>query len=170
MKYVLGIAILSLFVLGCGESSQEEVQPPNMDWVQRQARINAADSLVFGTSYLPVYSRIYHHKRGKTFGLTITASLRNVSTTDTVYLLSADLYGTSGNLERSYLENPVYLNPMETLEIVIEETEEDGGTGGNFLFEWGVPKGDDPPFFEAVMISTLGQQGISFTTRGNEVD
>ena len=58
----------------------------------------------------------------------------------------------------------------ETLEIVIEETEEDGGTGGNFFFEWGVPKGDDPPFFEAVMISTLGQQGISFTTRAVTVE
>ena len=165
MKHPIVLLAMSLLLLACDGQEEVQTEPPSVDWAQREARITAADSLTYGTSYLPIYSRIYHHKRGKTFGLTITASLRNVSTTDTVYLMKADLYGTSGSLEHSYIEKPVFLEPMETLEIVIEETEEDGGTGGNFLFEWGVPRGDEPPFFEAVMISTLGQQGISFTTR-----
>ncbi len=169
MKYAIALSIIGLFLAGC-EESEKELAPPKIDWTTREARLDAADSLIYGKTYLPIYSRIYHHKRGKTFGLTITASLRNVSATDTVYLLSADLYGTTGIVERSYIEKPVYLKPLETLEIVIEETEEDGGTGGNFTFEWAKQNTRNPPLFEAVMISTLGQQGISFTTRGIQID
>ena len=169
MKYAIALSFIGLLLAGC-EESEEELTPPKIEWKTREARLDAADSLIYGKTYLPIYSRIYHHKRGKTFGLTITASLRNVSATDTVYLLSADLYGTTGNVERSFIEKPVYLKPMETLEIVIEEAEEDGGTGGNFTFEWATQNSRNSPLFEAVMISTLGQQGISFTTRGIQIN
>ncbi len=169
MKDAIAFAIICLLLAGC-EEPEKEPALPKIDWTSREARLDKADSLIFGKSYLPIYSRIYHHKRDKTYGLTITASLRNVSATDTVYLLSADLYGTTGDMERSFIEKPVYLKPLETLEIVIEETEAEGGTGGNFTFEWAIQNAKNPPLFEAVMISTLGQQGISFTTPGLRMD
>lgn len=170
MKHPIVLLAMSLLLLSC--EGQEEVQPelPKIDWQQRETSLNPRDSLRTGKSYLPVYSRIYHHKRDKTFNLTITASIRNVSATDTVYLIKADLYGTTGDLEHSYLDKPVFIKPMETLEIVIEEEEEEGGTGGNFTFDWAIADGAQPPLFEAVMISTLGQQGVSFTTRAIRVE
>ena len=39
-----------------------------------------------------------------------------------------------------------------------------GGTGSNFLFEWAIPRNCPEPLFEGVMNSTMGQQGLSFTT------
>ncbi len=55
---------------------------------------------------------------------------------------------------------------METLEIVVSEDDKEGGSGANFIFDWSVKQDGLIPFFEAVMISTSGQQGVSFTTHG----
>jgi len=62
------------------------------------------------------------------------------------------------------------LQKMETLEIVIAELDKKGGTGGNLIFEWGKKKTTSPPLFEAVMIATYGQQGLSFTTQGKRIE
>ena len=59
---------------------------------------------------------------------------------------------------------------METAEIVIDEIDKEGGTGANFLFEWKVTKNTNEPFFEGIMISTSGQQGLSFTTQGRRIN
>jgi len=100
------------------------------------------------------------------FDLAVTVSLRNTHRSDTVVLESADYFDTHGQLIRQYVKAPVLLLPMETIEIVIAELDEAGGTGGNFLFDWRIKAGGNPPHFEAVMISTYGQQGLSFTTTG----
>jgi hypothetical protein len=64
------------------------------------------------------------------------------------------------------LSVPIYLKPLETVEIIIEEQDIEGGSGANFVFDWAMANGKNPPLFEAIMISTHGQQGLSFTTRG----
>ena len=61
---------------------------------------------------------------------------------------------------------PIYVLPLETIEIVIEDRDIEGGSGANFVFEWAMKNKKNPPLFEAVMISTYGDQGLSFTTRG----
>ena len=53
---------------------------------------------------------------------------------------------------------------------MIDEVDKEGGTGANFLFEWKLNKKANEPFFEAVMISTSGQQGLSFTTQGRRIE
>ena len=55
---------------------------------------------------------------------------------------------------------------METIEIVIDQVDSVGGTGGNFIFSWATENQYNEPLFEAIMISTDNQQGISFTTQG----
>ena len=67
---------------------------------------------------------------------------------------------------RQYIRKPIFIKPLETLEIIIEEQDTEGGSGANFIFDWAKTKDKNPPLFEAVMISTYGQQGLSFTTRG----
>jgi len=59
---------------------------------------------------------------------------------------------------------------METVEIVIDEKDQEGGTGANFLFDWSIKPNSHEPYFEGVMISTSGQQGLSFTTEGKRVE
>jgi len=45
----------------------------------------------------------------------------------------------------------------------------EGGTGSNFIFEWQAPKNCPEPLFEGVMNSTVGQQGLSFTTQSRRI-
>ena len=86
--------------------------------------------------------------------------------TDTVHILKADYYNTVGINVRQYLKNDVFLKPLETVEIIIEEYDMEGGSGANFVFDWAMKNDINPPLFEAVMISPYEQHGLAFTTRG----
>ncbi len=137
-----------------------------VNWQSRTVTPMPEDSLTTGTTYLSVYSEVYSLTEHKTHNLTATVSLRNVNRGDTVYINQADYFNTAGHLIRTYFTDPIYIAPMETVEIVIDEMDKSGGSGANFVFGWSVPPSTNPPLFEAVMISTSGQQGLSFTTQG----
>lgn len=134
------------------------------DWSTRTVTIPENDSLISGKSYLPVYSQVYSMSDKRMYNLFILASLRNTSEQYPVYLTKANYYDSSGELARSYLSDPIALNPLETVDIVIQESDTLGGTGANFIFEWSIPAQGNEPFFQAVMNSTLGLQGFSLTT------
>lgn len=169
MKQFGIILLLALVFSGCAKKNGAgSVHPIN--WEARAASLDSFPAFMQGRTYLPVYSQIYQLHENKTYDLTVTASIRNVSPKDTVYLQKADYYGTDGRLVRKYLSHAVYLKPLETVEIVICEKDRAGGTGGNFVFDWAAKKESEVPLFEAVMISTSGQQGISFLTRGVRID
>ena len=53
---------------------------------------------------------------------------------------------------------------------MIDEIDREGGTGANFIFEWAIKRKSNEPIFESVMISTSGQQGLSFTTQGIRIN
>ncbi|MAP53339.1 DUF3124 domain-containing protein [Altibacter sp.] len=167
MNYYL-LALLLFAVIACESPLKEEISnPPKNNWHERKMTTTIADSVLEkGSTYLPVYSEIYQRNENFTFDLTATVSIRNISLTDTVYLYKADYFNTHGERIRTYLEFPVIVKPMETIEIVVNEDDKTGGSGANFVFDWAVRKQQLIPFFEAVMISTRGQQGISFTTQG----
>ena len=97
-------------------------------------------------------------------------SMRNVSEKDTIYMLRADYYNTEGSNIRSYFDYPIFVLPMETLEIVIAQSDVEGGTGSNFLFEWQTPKNCPEPLFEGVMNSMQGTKGMSFTTHAKKIN
>jgi hypothetical protein len=117
-----------------------------------------------------VYSRIYSFTEQKTHNLTVTASIRNTSLSDTVYISKAEYYNSHGKPIQSYLDSPIYIAPLETIEIVIDEVDQKGGTGANFIFEWEKKPDTSEPLFEGVMISTYGTQGLSFTTQGIRIE
>ena len=127
------------------------------------------DSMISGSTYLSVYSEIYSQSEHRTHNLTATVSMRNTNLSDTVFIDKAAYFDTHGNPIRSYFDKPVFIAPMETVEIVIDEVDREGGTGANFLFNWRIKPTSNEPLFEGVMISTSGQQGLSFTTQGKRL-
>ncbi|QTN40018.1 DUF3124 domain-containing protein [Cryomorphaceae bacterium] len=145
-------------------------EKPVINWKERETNVVRLDSLDRGVTYVPVYSGIYSQTEKRLHALTVTASIRNTSVKDTLFLTSANYYDTHGNLVQEHLTKPVYLLPMETVEIVINESDESGGPGSNFLIEWKHEAGSPEPLMETVMISTSGQQGISFTSRGVRIE
>ncbi|MEZ4772555.1 MAG: DUF3124 domain-containing protein [Bacteroidia bacterium] len=169
MKIIQNLLILTLLIQSCKENSAiSSVNPVN--WDKRTIQSGLPDSLVYGTSYLSVYSQIYSYSEHRTHNLTVTVSMRNVNKADTVYLRKAEYFDTKGKSIRTYFEKTIFIEPMETVEIVIAEHDQEGGTGANFIFDWAIKPNSHEPFFEGVMISTSGQQGISFTTQGQKVN
>ncbi|UNY99667.1 DUF3124 domain-containing protein [Zhouia spongiae] len=166
MKYSLFI-ISVLFVLTACNEERPISSVSSENWEKRSVRLSDKDSLLTGVTYLPVYSEIYSFSESQTTFLTVTVSMRNINTDDVVYITRADYFDTHGKRIRSYFEKPISLKPLETVEIIIDEADNLGGVGGNFIFEWATENiRVNDPFFEAVMISTKGQQGLSFTTNG----
>lgn len=165
MRLFCWVFIAMLFFCSCQRVKEISSLNP-VNWEKRSANLTNLDNLSQGSTYLAVYSQIYQQHENKTYNLTVTVSLRNVSQKDTAYILKADYNNSKGERIRSYFKKPIYIAPLETIEIVINEADNEGGTGGNFIFDWAVCNEKNLPLFEAVMISTSGQQGLSFLTRG----
>lgn len=163
------IVLLLYIISSCTEEKQVRSLGP-INWENKKINLNCVDSLASGTTYLSVYSQIYSLTEHKTHDLTVTVSMRNINHKDSIFITKADYYDTNGKLLRTYFDHPIYIAPMETVEIVIDEKDQEGGTGANFLFQWKIKKSTNNPFFEGIMISTSGQQGLSFTTRGINVE
>ena len=168
MKKFILLSFVTITLFGCMEEKEiSSINPEN--WSKRKITLNTKDSLEYGKSYLSIYSQIYSSSEHKTHNLTAMVSLRNTSDLDTIYILKAEYFDTHGTSLRSYFNHPIYLAPLETTEIIIDEMDIEGGTGSNFIFEWNAPKDCPEPLFEGVMNSTVGQQGLSFTTQSRRI-
>lgn len=121
------------------------------------------------TLYVPAYSHIYAGDRELPMLLTVTLSIRNVDINHSITVNYADYYGTKGELIRRYAEKPVILKPLESIRYVVPQKDKSGGSGANFMVEWKSEKPVNPPIIESVMIGAEGQQGISFTSRGQVI-
>ena len=164
MKYLL-VPFAALLLISCNEK-KSTVFVETINWEKRSIALNPADTFETGKTYLSVYPQIYSRNEDRTEDLTATVSLRNVSTKDSVYLLKAGYFHTSGKPVRTYFEKPIYLAPLETVEIILADNDNAGGSGANFIFDWKIKPHTPEPLFECVMLSTSGGQGISFTTKG----
>ncbi|MFD2823372.1 DUF3124 domain-containing protein [Lacinutrix iliipiscaria] len=165
MKKTILLLFSITLLFACNEQKEiSSINPEN--WLKRSVNINNKDSLQFGKSYLSIYSQIHSMSERKTTNLTAMVSLRNTSDLDTIYILKAEYYDTHGTSIRKYFDQAIYLAPLETTEIIIDESDVLGGTGSNFIFEWKTPTNCPEPLFEGIMNSTMGQQGLSFITQG----
>jgi len=166
MRIPVVILFVVLFaVFACSEHKKEAISK-TVNWESREAKTESGQLQFKGSSYLSVYSEIYDMSDETKHLLTATVSLRNTSLTDSLFISKADYYNTKGNLIRSYIKNPIYLVPMETVEIVINRRDTLGGSGANFIFDWATRVETTDPIFESVMIWTTGTQGISFLSKG----
>lgn len=168
-KIKYSLLILSLLLLGACVREETVSKVKQINWKSKALSTEQIEQIAHMESqvtYLPVYPEIFNVQENKKQKLTVTVSIRNTSPTDSLYLLSAKYYNTTGEMIRVYFDYPLLLVPLETDHIVINHNDISGGTGANFLFEWKKEDHTSEPLFEAVMLSTYAQQGISFTTCG----
>lgn len=134
MRLMLYLFFAFGLIVSC--NSSEELSSTNpVNWKKRMIDLENMDSLQIGETYLSVYSEIYSITEHRRHSLTNTISMRNISRNDSIFITKAEYFNTKGKLIRTYFDQPIYLLPMETVEIVINEKDREGGTGGNFLFE-----------------------------------
>lgn len=170
MNRFIPILLLSLGLLGSCQKKQSSngtvhFQPESTLTTQNQ------DPEYSELIYLPIYGDIYYVDESRTFPLTTTISLRNMSPTDSVYVYSLDYYDTKGHILKEYLSTSevLPLAPLETYDMVVDSRKYKGGTGANFIVKWGRTKGEAELLVQAVMISTSRQQGLSFITEGKRI-
>jgi len=167
MRYLYFFVVVIL--ASCGPEAPKIEWDKEM-WSKRAVKGSLPDSLEHGKSYLSVYSEVYSRSQERKYALTGIISMRNVSEVDTIFFSRADYYNTEGSKIRTYFDYPIQVLPMETLEIIIDQTDIEGGTGSNFIFEWKTPSNCEEPLIEGVMLTMAGGQGISFTTQSKRIE
>ncbi len=168
MKNTIKLLLLTVLLSSCRDKVEVSSIDP-LNWENRIIQLEPSDSLTTGITYLSVYSQIYSQTEQRTHDLTATISLRNTNRSDSIFIDNAQYFDTEGSLIRTYFDKTIFIGPMETVEIIIDERDQSGGTGANFLFELKIKPDSQEPLFEGVMISTSGQQGLSFTTQGKRI-
>ncbi|MAY53528.1 MAG: hypothetical protein CMC75_09755 [Flavobacteriaceae bacterium] len=168
MKYILSLFLFAALLYSCEKPRKLSSTDP-VNWEKKMVKNIPYDSLETGSTFLSIYSQIFLRTDQDEADLTATVSLHNPNITDTIYIAKAVYYNTTGTAIRTYFDKPIFVRPMETVQIVIDGVDNEGGTGANFIFDWQIKPNSREPLFEAVMISTYGQQGISFVTEGKRV-
>lgn len=168
MQRVIFFSFLIFFFSACLEHDPN-LNAKGEDVIEAKEMYIEVQNLVYqDTVYVPIYSDIYSETKEFRINLTATLSIRNTSLTDSLFIEDIDYYDTNGDLVRHYIDKDktLLLKPMQSIEYVIEKNDTKGGTGANFLVNWGAQTRQLKPVFQGVMISTGGQQGISFVTEG----
>jgi len=164
------IAILvTLSMYSCTEVSHNLNEVGKDKFVALEIESMPNNLVLNDTTYVPIYSDIYSKTKDTRFNLTATLSLRNTSFKHSIYISKVDYYNSAGEKTTSFLNKTIVLKPMQSVEYVIEEADTSGGTGANFIIIWGSKSDKVEPIFEGIMISTHGQQGISFSTKGTSI-
>lgn len=121
------------------------------------------------TVYVPVYSNVFSGPKRLAFQLAATLSIRNTDPGASLRVTSADYYDTSGKLVRRHLSKPLVLGPLASSYVHIDERDESGGFGANFIVRWDADRQINAPIIECVMIGATSGQGISFVSPGQEI-
>lgn len=167
MKHFLFFLSLFVVLMSCEEPRQLSSTSPEL-WEKRTVKTIVPDSLESGSTFLSVYTQIYVRNSESVSDLAATVSMHNPNLHDKIYIEKAIFYDTHGKPIRSYFNKPIFIEPMETVQIIIDGLDNEGGTGANFVFDWKTNK--NAPIFEAIMITTYGHQGISFVTEGKRIE
>ncbi len=175
MNIIIKSCIITILFIGLNSC---ENQNPNVDILGRdelethklEHPLDTSQMLYNDVIYIPIYSDIYVAEHNQKSLLAATLSIRNTSFSDSLFISKIDYYDTEGNLVRSYLNNPISLRPMATVNYVIEKEDEIGGSGAKFIVELSAAAVDIRPVIQAIMIGENGSnQGFAFSTEGYSV-
>lgn len=122
------------------------------------------------TVYVPAYSYIFYGDKERPFYLTVTLSVRNTDPSHSITVSSVEYHDSDGKLLRKYLKSETKLGPLSSVHFIVQESEISGGAGASFLVKWKADTRVCEPMMETVMISTVSQQGLSFTSRGRVIE
>jgi hypothetical protein len=138
--------------------------PPSLE-AYAAADVSARSLPVHQAAYVPVYSHIYYDG-GRPYLLETMLSIRNVDPKRPIYVSAVEYYDTNGKLSRKYIDRLIKLDPLQTIEFLVERHDVAGGSGANFIVEWHAgATATHPPLIEAVMVGRSGTNAISFVRK-----
>lgn len=164
---------LLLFLLNsCGnknpnldKSGKDELKLLELDHTFNKAQMKFNDTI-----YVPIYSNIYVDKQNQKRLLAATLSIRNTSFSDSLFVTKINYFNTEGTLVKNYINNPISLPPMASINYVIEKEDDTGGSGANFIVALSGKNDYYRPIIQAIMIGENGEnKGFSFSTDGYSI-
>ncbi|MGP4119888.1 DUF3124 domain-containing protein [Psychrobacter aquimaris] len=176
-KCTISVLLLATMALlsGCDQTPQDPnvlYSEKHQDPIQELEMTTAVDRSQFAykqTFYVPIYSDIYTDRDNRKVLLSATLSVRNTTLKKSLYINKIDYYGTDGTFIKSYLNKPIELPAMATLNYIVEKEEDKGGSGANFIIEVEGIDETVKPVIEAVMIGNFSNKGFAFSTEGTPV-
>ena len=118
--------------------------------------------------YLPIHGRV-SGEDGRPIRLAVNVVVFNADESRPILVTLLRHRDGDGKTVRDYLRAPARLAPKATLDAVLKDA--DGpGPAASVLVEWVADRPVTPPIVDAVMIGTVGTQGISFTAHGQVVE
>lgn len=164
------ILILIFLIFGCGSpdpnstlNGEDEFKSLELD-----RALSKNDKRFEDIIYVPIYSDVYIDRMNQNSLLTATLSIRNTSLNDSLFVTSIDYYNTVGDLVKKFVDQPIGLAPMATVNYVIEKEDTSGGAGANFIVMLN-SNNNIKPLLQAVMIGENGNKGFAFITDGYSV-
>lgn len=146
------------------DQPQRSYAAPNLD-AYAATDVSASSLPVHQAVYVPVYSHIYYDG-GRPYLLEATLSIRNVDPKRPIYVSAVAYYDTDGKLSKKQVDRLIKLQPLQTIEFLIERHDVTGGSGANFIVEWHAgTKDTHAPLIEAVMVGRSGTNAISFVRK-----
>lgn len=124
--------------------------------------------------YVPIYSEIRHGNLNpagapNTLLMSVLVSVRNTDATQSIRIVRAPYFDTSGKLIRQFVGAPITVGPFGTHEMFVELNESAGGSGANFAVEWDAPKPVSPPIIEALHARIQAGYSVTFISRGKAI-
>jgi hypothetical protein len=166
LSYILIILFLSCHVDRTEKKKKKSFPSHRYTFVD----VKKSDLNYCEKNYLPVYSEIYHMDGRHSFKLATTVSIRNSSMTDSAYVFTATHYDSYGKKLAEYVDKPVLLTPLESIEFVVHDDGPIGGAGDNFIIDWGAVKYSNQLLIQAIMIGTYNQQSVSFLSNAKVIE
>jgi hypothetical protein len=121
------------------------------------------------TVYVPAYSEVFFGSEDTSADLAVTLAIHNTDFNSPIIIQSVRYYDTDGNVVLDYVEDPVEISPLATSGFLVEEGDRSGGWGSNFVVEWVAEEPVHEPLIEALMVSTVGLNGISMISLGRVI-
>lgn len=92
---------------------------------------------VSGGFYVPAYSSVAMSRGKLRVDFSVTLSVHNASETQPLVVRRIAYFDTAGKQVESFLKAPVAVKPLATISIFIPTDDVRGGTGANFIVDWG---------------------------------
>jgi len=138
--------------------------PPDLD-AYAAADVSVRSLPIHQAVYVPVYSHIYYDG-GRPYLLEAMLSIRNVDPKRPIYVSAVEYYDTQGKLSKKQVDRLIELDPLQTIEFLVERHDVAGGSGANFIVEWHAgTKDTHAPLVEAIMVGRSGTNAISFVRK-----
>jgi hypothetical protein len=156
-----------IFLFGCALQNMEQTATPLPE--SEAVVVQDLDITTGQTVFVPAYSEVHYASQDRTIDLAVTLSIHNTDFTHPIIITSVRYYNTHGQLVKEHLPQPQRLGPMASADFFVDAGEQTGGVGTNFIVEWVAEQPVYEPVVEALMLSTEGTQGLSFTSPGRVI-